>query len=151
MNRFAAMHDCPLFCTRPVTAIGITRSKSAEAATMNGSEPPSSSTHFLSTLPAAEATDWPAASDPVKVTAAIRSSRMTSATREPGMKRLTKHPSGKPARRKRFSSRSADSGTFDACLSTPVLPAMSAGAAKRTTCHSGKFHGMTARTTPRGS
>ena len=28
-------------------------------------------------------------------------------------------------------------GTFDACLSRPELPAMSAGAAKRMTCQSG--------------
>ena len=56
-------------------------SRSAEAATMKGSEPPSSSTHFLSASPAAAATDWPAASEPVRVTAAIRGSPMTSATR----------------------------------------------------------------------
>ncbi|CAO0833291.1 hypothetical protein SMICM17S_00687 [Streptomyces microflavus] len=31
------------------------------------------------------------------------------------------------------------------------MPAISAGAAKRTTCQSGKFHGITARTTPSGA
>ena len=40
--------------------------------------------------------------------------------------------------------------TFEACLRTPAFPAMSAGAAKRKTCQNGKFHGMTASTTPRG-
>ncbi len=42
-------------------------------------------------------------------------------------------------------------GTFEACLSSPQLPSMRAGAAKRMTCQSGKFHGMTASTTPNGS
>ena len=46
---------------------------------------------------------------------------------------------------------SAQPGTLEACFSTPVLPAMSAGAANRYTCQSGKFHGMTASTTPSGS
>ena len=41
-------------------------------------------------------------------------------------------------------------GTLEACLSSPVFPATSAGARKRTTCHSGKFHGMTASTGPSG-
>ena len=31
------------------------------------------------------------------------------------------------------------------------MPSIRAGAAKRMTCHSGKFHGMTASTTPNGS
>ena len=46
---------------------------------------------------------------------------------------------------------SAHPGTFEACFSTPALPAISAGAAKRKTCQNGKFHGMTASTTPSGS
>ena len=41
-------------------------------------------------------------------------------------------------------------GTLDACLRRPTLPTMRAGAAKRITCHIGKFHGMTARTAPIG-
>src|SRR5438132_1656170 len=36
-------------------------------------------------------------------------------------------------------------------LTTAVLPAMSAGTAKRTICHIGKFHGMMEPRTPRGS
>ena len=45
---------------------------------------------------------------------------------------------------------SAVCGTFEACLSSPTLPAISAGAAKRIACQSGKFHGMMARTGPSG-
>ena len=44
---------------------------------------------------------------------------------------------GKPARSKSVSRKSAAWGTFEACLSRPELPAMSAGAAKRMTCQSG--------------
>ena len=45
---------------------------------------------------------------------------------------------------------SAVCGTLDACFSSPTLPTISAGAAKRITCHSGKFHGMMASTAPSG-
>ena len=58
---------------------------------------------------------------------------------------------GKPASLKIASIASAAPVTFDACLSRPALPAMSAGAANRNTCQSGKFHGITASTGPRGS
>ena len=118
---------------------------------MNGSEPPSSSTHFLMTAPAAAATARPARSLPVRVTATTRSSAKTEATLPAPMMRVGKAPSGKPARRKRSSRNSADWGTFEACLSRPTLPAMRAGAAKRTTCQRGKFQGITASTGPSGS
>ena len=96
------------------------------------------------------ATDMPARSLPVRVTAAIRGSSMILATSLVSTKRLVNTPSGTPARRKRSSSSRAVCGTFDACLSSPTLPTMRAGAANRTTCHSGKFHGMMASTGPRG-
>ena len=40
---------------------------------------------------------------------------------------------------------------FGECLSSAALPAINAGAANRNTCQSGKFHGITASTTPTGS
>ncbi len=46
---------------------------------------------------------------------------------------------------------SAVAGTFEACLSATALPAASAGAAARKTCQYGKFHGITASTTPSGA
>ena len=146
MKRLAAMHDWPLFCTRAVTAVRTATSRSAEGSTMNGSEPPSSSTLFFNACPAVAATDMPAFSLPVRVTAAIRGSSMIAAMSLLSTKRLVKAPSGSPARRKMSSRRSAVCGTLDACLSSPTLPTMSAGAAKRTTCHSGKFQGMMANT-----
>jgi hypothetical protein len=75
---------------------------------------------------------------------------MIWATSLDSTKRLAKTPSGSPARRKRSSMASAVCGTFDACLSNPTFPTMSAGAAKRITCHMGKFQGMTASTGPIG-
>ena len=44
----------------------------------------------------------------------------------------------------------AQPGTLEACFDMTALPAMSAGAANRKTCQNGKFHGMTASTTPNG-
>ena len=117
---------------------------------MNASEPPSSSTLFLSAPPAAAPTDMPARSLPVSVTAAIRGSAMRSAMSLDSTKRLVNAPSGRPARRNRSSMASAVCGTLDACLSRPTLPSIKAGAANRMTCHMGKFHGITASTGPRG-
>ena len=92
----------------------------------------------------------PAGSLPVSVTAAMRGSWMSAAISLDGTKRLVKTPSGSPARRNRSSMASAVCGTFDACFSSPTLPTISAGAAKRITCHIGKFHGMMASTAPSG-
>ena len=150
MKRLAAMHDCPLFCTRAVTAVRTVDSMSADGRTMNGSEPPSSSTLFFSAPPAAEPTEMPARSLPVRVTAAIRGSSISAATSLDSTNKLVNTPSGRPARRNRSSMARAVCGTLEACLRRPTLPTMRAGAAKRITCHIGKFHGMTARTAPIG-
>ncbi len=149
-NRLAAMQDWPLFSTRAVAATLTAWSTSAEDRTRNGSDPPSSSTHFFNARPAASATLRPAASLPVRVTATIRSSAMSPATSPEGMSNVLNAPWGNPARRNTSSIKMADWGTLDACLSKPTLPAMSAGAANRITCHSGKFHGITASTGPSG-
>ena len=125
--------------------------RSADGITMNGSLPPSSSTTFLTSLPAMAATDCPAGPDPVRVAATTRSSRRMPSTRADPISRVWNAPGGKPARSNRSWRNSAVCGTFDACLSSPTLPAIRAGAAKRMTCHSGKFHGMTASTGPSGS
>ena len=61
MNRFAAMHDCPLLTIRARMAVFTAASMSAEGMTINGSLPPSSSTLFLICFAAAEATLAPAA------------------------------------------------------------------------------------------
>ena len=150
MKRLAAMQLCPLFWQRAVTATWAAWSRSADGSTTNGSLPPSSSTVFLSSSPATEATARPAGALPVRVAATTRSSRRTRSTWSDPMSRVWNTPSGKPARRNRSSMNRAVWGTFEACLRSPTLPAISAGAAKRIACHSGKFHGMTARTGPSG-
>ena len=58
--------------------------------------------------------------------------------------------SGKPASWNTSSIASAQPGTLLACFRSAPLPAISAGAAKRKTCQNGKFHGITASTTPSG-
>ena len=126
-------------------------SRLAEGRTMKASEPPSSRTDFLMSQPAWAATARPAASEPVTVTAATRGSVRRCSTWRASMRRVWKTPRGKPARRTRASMASAHCGTLEACLRRPTLPAMSAGARKRKTCQRGKFQGMTARMTPRGS
>ena len=81
MNRLAAMQDWPLFWQRAVTATSAARSTSADGITMNGSQPPSSSTVFLISSPPIAATDCPAGSVPVRVAARTRGSRSTALDR----------------------------------------------------------------------
>ena len=150
MKRLAAMHDWPVFCMRACTPTSTARSRSAEGSTMKGSLPPSSSTTFLRAAPAWAATARPAPTLPVRVTAFTRRSAMIAGTWSVPMSRVWKTPAGAPARRNRSSISRAVRQTLGACLRRPTLPAISAGAANRTTCHSGKFHGMMARTGPRG-
>jgi hypothetical protein len=150
MKRFAAMQLCPLLWQRAVVATAAARAKSAEGMTTKGSLPPSSSTVFLISRLAISATDRPACSLPVNVPAAtLGSVSIFSMAPEP-TSRVWKTSCGKPASRNTFCSRNAACGTLDACFSRPTLPAMRAGAAKRTTCHNGKFHGMIASTGPSG-
>src|SRR5919107_2036898 len=150
MNRLAAMQDWPLFWQRAVVATAAAVGMSAEGITTNGSLPPSSSTIFLRTRPAIAATDRPAASLPVSVAARTRGSDRIPSTSPLPTSSVVNAPSGKPARANTSCMYSAVCGTFDACLSSPTLPAISAGAANRIACHSGKFHGITASTGPSG-
>jgi hypothetical protein len=145
----------------PMPALGAvarsspTRCGSASANTTNGSEPPNSSTDFLISRPAIAPTALPARSLPVMVTAPIRGSAMSrsvvAGTSASATNSVVNKPSGKPAVDNTSWHASADPVVFGECLSRPALPAIRAGAANRKTCHSGKFHGITARTTPTGS
>ena len=51
MNRFAALHACPVFSKRPATAASTVASRSFVLSTRNGSDPPSSSTTFFRLRP----------------------------------------------------------------------------------------------------
>ena len=68
INLFAAMQLCPEFIVLPVTAFYAANSTSASSKTINGSEPPSSSTTFFKFLPASSAILAPAAVLPVNET-----------------------------------------------------------------------------------
>ena len=95
--------------------------------TMNGSLPPSSSTAFLICAPAAPPTALPAPSLPVSVTAATRGSSISVATGPSRRAASGRRPPGsrRGGRSPRSPARSC--GTFEACLSSPTLPAISAG------------------------
>ena len=134
MNRLALTHDWPLFRVRECTAFATAVSRSADGITMNASLPPSSSTLGLMVRPAVAPTARPAASLPVSVTARTRGSSMMASIAPDPTRSVWNTPSGKPARRRTSSMASAHWGTFDACFSSPTLPVMSAGAAKRNTC-----------------
>ncbi len=56
---------------------------------------------------------------------------------DPGIRSDWKTPFGNPASLKTSSMASAHCGTFEACFNSAVLPAVSAGAAKRKTCQKG--------------
>ena len=101
---------------------------------MNGSDPPSSSTTFFSARPAASATFMPAPSLPVRVTATMRSSAISPATLSDVIAKLWNRPAGAPAATIISWIAAAQPWTVEACLSSPTLPAMIVGAAKRTTC-----------------
>jgi hypothetical protein len=92
----------------------------------------------------------PASLLPVSVTAAIRGSWMIFSTRELSISSAWTHPSAaRPP--EDLLDRQAHPVTLLACFRTITLPAISAGAACRISCHSGKFHGMIARIGPSGS
>ncbi len=68
MKRFAALHDWPVLSRRASAAWVATSPMSSVPRTMNGSDPPSSSTTFFRFLPAIAATAEPARSEPVTET-----------------------------------------------------------------------------------
>jgi hypothetical protein len=98
------------------------------------------------------ATARPAPVEPVRVTAATRSSVMTRLlTAGVWSNPATITASGTPAAAASSSSRNAQPVVEGACLSTTTFPAATAGASARTTCQQGKFHGMIANRTPSGT
>ncbi len=68
-NRFEATQLCPQLMNLPFTAPSAAFSIIASSSTMNGSLPPSSSTHFFKLRAALSPTFAPALVLPVKVTA----------------------------------------------------------------------------------
>ena len=125
-------------------------SRSASASTMNGSEPPNSSTEGFSAAPANAATAAPARGEPVRVTPLIRGSSMIRPIASLPTLMTANNPSGAPASSQQAASMRAERMTLGAGLSRNPLPPSRIGTAARTACQSGKFHGMMASTTPVG-
>ena len=75
-----ALQAWPPFSIRAAAAALATFGRSAPSSTMNGSEPPSSSTTFFRFCPATAATADPARSLPVTDTPAMRGSAIMAAT-----------------------------------------------------------------------
>jgi hypothetical protein len=145
------MHDWPAFWQRDATAAAAAASRSASANTTNASLPPSSSTHGLSASPAWAATMRPARVLPVSVTPRTHGCAINSEACRSSRKRLMNAPSANPASWNSAVRASAHCGVLGACFRSTVLPASSAGAAKRTTCQNGKFQGINASSGPSGS
>ena len=152
MKRLAAMQLWPLLMSRASAAtfaacgevgVGEDDERVASAELEHG---------LLDLAPRPLGDRLPACSLPVSVTAATRASAIRPPTAADPTSSVRKSPRGKPAAVKTLlDARARSCGTFEACLSRPALPAISAGAAKRKTCQKGKFHGMTASTMPSGS
>ncbi len=155
MKRFAQTQLWPALLKRALTAAAAAAGTSASSSTTNASEPPSSSTDFFDARPAAAPTAAPARLEPVSVTAAMRSSAIRQSTvwgtLASSMTSAVSRFAGSPASVNSVASASAQPVTFGECFSRMPLPQATAGIAKRITCHTGKFHGITASTRPMGS
>ena len=155
MKRLAHTQLCPPLWKRAFTAAVAAASTSASSSTMNASEPPNSSTDFFEARPAAAPAAAPARLEPVRVTAAMRSSAirpsMTLGTSGSATTSVVRTFAGRPASTNNCCNASALPVTLGECFSRMPLPATSEGMAKRMTCQTGKFQGITAKTRPTGS
>jgi len=133
MNLFEATQLCPQFRNRPLMAPEAAFSISASSKTMNGSLPPSSSTHFLSLDVARWATLAPISILPVKVTPSMLESINISAIFEFPITVLN-NPSGAPLFSIDFSISMPHCIVALAGFKTIAFPAINEGAANRNAC-----------------
>ena len=150
MNRLPAMQLWPPLTMRAVAAISAACRGIGVGQHDVGVRAAELEHRLLQRAAGRRATWRPAGTLPVRVTAAIAGPRSARARLGPGSAGCGTGPPESPLRGTSSSSASAQPGTFEACLSTAALPAIRPGAAKRITCQNGKFHGMTASTTPSG-
>ena len=151
MKRLAAMHDWPLLIDARLDG-GLDRRVEIGARHDDERVAAAQLEHGLLELLAGGGCHLRArrASLPVSVTAAMRGSSITRATCVRADQQRLERAFGEAGAPENLFDRSAHCGTFEACLSSTTLPAISAGAAKRNTCQNGKFHGITASTGPSG-
>ena len=146
------MHCWPAWKNAAYAAASTAVSRSASSSTMNAFLPPSSSVTFFSVAEAAAMIALPTAVEPVKETLST-SGWLTSASPVPGPGPWTTltTPGGTPASRRTSASSVTVAGVSGAGLTTTVHPAASAIEIFQAAICSGKFHGITAATTPTGS
>ena len=120
---------------------------------MNGALPPSSSDTFFTVDAHWRISSLPISVEPVNENFRTSGFCVSSPPTFAGWLVVTtlNTPAGIPARSASSASASADSGVSSAGLITKVQPAASAGAHLRVIIALGKFHGVTAATTPIGS
>ena len=133
MKRLPAMQDWPLFWVRAVTAVV---DGAVEVGARHHDERVGAAEleHGLLDLAPrrCDATERPAGSEPVRVTALTRGSSMTACDLARADQQRRERALGESAAREQGVEVAAPTaGTFEACFSTPALPAISAGAANR--------------------
>ena len=122
---------------------------SASASTIWGPLPPSSSTRFL--RPASRATCSPVATEPVNTTEATSGWRTSCEPVSPRPCTRLTVPAGNPASSSSSTNMPAQSGANSDGFHTIVQPAASPYTIGMPAMSTGKFHGVTAATTPTGS
>src|SRR5690349_23937484 len=132
----------------PVTAA----SRSASSKTMNGAFPPSSSDTFFTVEAHCRISSLPTSVEPVNENFRTSGLSVSSLPTRDDCDEVTtlNTPFGNPARCASSASANADNGVNCAGLITTVQPAAKAGATLRVIMALGKFHGVTAATTPTG-
>ncbi len=152
ISRLDAVHRWPAWKYAPFTATATAVGRCASSSTMSGFLPPISSCTRTPDRTAASATERPTSCEPVKLTASMSGEETSAAPmREPGPITRFRTPGGRPARCTMSTIIHGEAGTSSAGLKTTQLPKASAGAIFQAGMASGKFHGVTAATTPTGS
>ena len=148
----AAVHFCPADKKADRAVCRAASARSASANTTIAFFPPSSNCTGALRAPAALATSFPTRVEPVKDTAATRGSPVR-ASPEPTVSSssVLRTPLGNPASMRQSVSAREVRGVQGDGFQTTVLPAMRAAESLTAGLEKGKFHGVMARTTPRGS
>src|SRR6266404_3878794 len=127
-------------------------SRSASSKTMKGALPPSSRESFFTVEAHCTISCLPISVEPVKENLRTSGLVVSSLPMRADFLEVTtlKTPLGTPARWASSAMASADNGVAEAGFNTAGQPAASAGPTLRVIIALGKFHGVTAATTPTG-
>mmetsp|Transcript_5843 Transcript_5843/g.14173 ORF Transcript_5843/g.14173 Transcript_5843/m.14173 type:complete len:205 (-) Transcript_5843:526-1140(-) len=126
-------------------------SMSTSSSTIAASLPPSSNVTRFNPAAAVAMTFFPVATDPVKLMCRTSSCSARAFPRSSPPATILSTPAGRPARSAAFPMARVDRGVNGEGLITTVLPDSSAEAAFDAAISTGKFHGVMAAATPRGT